>query len=204
MKKAAMSMITAFAVMTIMTVPFVAALPTQSANSNNFVSFIWHSENGIQINDEGYPEVNPPWAVNPGPDVQVIHNQFTWQLNPSKPNYIKIGEGSTITIDSITGYEGYGFIQTVVSSPTYQESNYRVYEKIMWSDNYIEIMKTERATLDLGSGGPPFSGSGTFVGHGIIDGQKVQVTGIVDAYNTPPRNLMLDSIGVIRFLGNSP
>lgn len=190
--------------MAMLTVPFVAALPTQAANSNNFVSFVWHSQNVIQVNVEGYPKVNPPWAVYPGPDVQIIHNQLAWLLNPSKPNYIQIGENSPITIDASTGYEGYSYIQTVVSSPTYQESNYRTYEKIMWSDNYLDIMKVERAILDYGSGGPPFSASGTFVGHGIIDGQKVQVTGVIHAYNAPPRELILHSTGIIRFLGNAP
>ncbi len=191
-----------FVVLTLIVVlwatPFVYAKPTEAANSNNFLSFVWHSENGRQINLEGYPIYNPPGSTDS--DAKVIFVQASWGLNPDKNNFIQIGDSSPIAI-AAEDYEGYLFVQTVVFSSTYRESNYRTYETIMWGNNYLEIMCNERATLDT-TLVPPFSGSGTFVGHGIIDGQKVQVTGVKEAQQLPPRTLELECIGIIRYLGN--
>ena len=178
----------------------VMAKPSAEKNNDNFLSFVWHSENGKQINADGYPKYNPPGSADS--DAKVIFVQASWELNPSKNNFVQIGDESPIAI-AASGYEGYLYVQTTVFSPTYRESNYRVYERIMWDGNYIEIMCNERATLDT-TRSPPFSASGTFVGHGLIDGQKVQLTGIREVRQLPPRTLQLECIGTLRFLGNAP
>lgn len=60
------------------------------------------------------------------------------------------------------------------------------YEKIMWEDgNYIDIKCLERAHYDLTGPIPEFYASGTFSGHGVVDGQKVQVTGIREGFVDP-------------------
>lgn len=198
MKKTAL-VVLAMCILTLAT-PFVCAKPTEAANSDKFLSFVWHSENGKQINVDGSPVYNPPGSADS--DAKVIFTQASWELNPLKNNFVQIGDESPTAI-AASGYEGYLYVQTTVFSPTYRESNYRVYERIMWDDNYIEIMCNERATLDT-TRSPPFSASGTFVGHGVIDGQKVQVTGIREAHQLPPRTLALECIGTIRFSGNAP
>jgi len=45
----------------------------------------------------------------------------------------------------------------------------------MWEENYVEIMCLERAYLDNSGAFPVFSASGTFSGHGQIDGQKFRL-----------------------------
>ena len=178
----------------------VMAKPGAEKNNEKFLSFVWHSENGIQTNLEGYPKYNPPGSTDS--DAKVIFVEATWQLKPEKNNYIQIGGESPIAIGA-ADYEGHLYVQTTVFSSTYRESNYRTYERIMWDDNYVEIMCNERATLDT-TLKPPFSASGTFVGHGLIDGQKVQLTGIREVRQLPPRTLQLECIGTLRFLGNAP
>ena len=70
----------------------------------------------------------------------------------------------------------------------------------MWDDNYIEIMCLERASYDENG----FYASGTFNGHGVVDGQKVQVTGIREGFVDPSIGFVLECYGTIRFAGNTP
>jgi len=183
-------------------VGMVSAKPTSAANNDNFASFVWHSEGGIRAIRPGFPETNPPWAEYPSPDVRVEFGQADWYLNPDFSNYVQIGEGSPITIDAETGYEGHLYVQVTYFKSGDVALNYRVYERIMWADNYVEIMCLERASLDNSGAFPVFSASGTFSGHGQIDGQKVQVTGIRTGVLQPPFTMVLDCTGTIRFLGN--
>jgi hypothetical protein len=52
--------------------------------------------------------------------------------------------------------------------------------------------------------GLDFYASGTFNGHGMIDGQKVQVTGIREGFVDPMIGFVLECYGTIRFAGNAP
>jgi hypothetical protein len=183
--------------------PLVSAKPTSAANNPKSISFVWHSEGGHSEPVAGELKVNPPWAEPDSPDVKVTHDQAVWYLNPSYDNYVQIGEGSEIPIDAITGYEGYLYVKFTFLSPTYSLANYKVYERIMWENNYIEIMCLERASADFRGPFPVFSASGTFNGHGEIDGQKVQVTGIREGVLQMPIGMILDCTGTIRFLGNA-
>ena len=192
---------TSFVLITIviLAVPIVSAKPTSAANNPKAISFMWYSENG-----GGPPpelKINPPWAEEGSPDVKVTHGQRDWELNPAGNNYVQIGDNDPITIDAETGYEGHLYVQSVTKTPDAAALNYRVYEKIMWGeDNYIDIMCNERATY----GPSGFYASGTFVGQGMIDGQKVQVTGIREGFFDPMIGFVLECYGTIRFAGNVP
>jgi hypothetical protein len=87
--------------------------------------------------------------------------------------------------------------------------NYRVYETIRWGDgNFIEIMCLERAEMEILGFDPvtgpivDFYASGTFSGHGEINGQKVQVTGIREG-SFQPIGFVLECYGTIRFAGKT-
>jgi hypothetical protein len=192
----------AFLFLAMLASPLVSAKPTSAANNPKSVSFVWHSENGWNTPMEGYPRINPPWAEPGSPDVIVTHGHAVWNLDPEANNYVQIGEDDPIPIDASTGYEGEIYVQGVAESPTAGALNYRVYEKIMWGDNnYIEIMCLERAYYDYLT--PPFFyASGIFSGHGVIDGQKVQVTGIREG-SFLAGFIVLDCYGTIRFAGNA-
>jgi hypothetical protein len=186
----------AFVFLSLLATPLVSAKPTSAANNPKSISFMWHSENGIGLPPE--TKINPPWAEEG--EVIVSHVQRDWELNPDGNNYVQIGEDAPITIDAVTGYEGKLYVQIVATSPTSGALNYRVYEKIMWDGNYIEIMCLERASYD----GLDFYASGTFSGHGVVDGQKVQVTGIREGFVDPMIGFVLECYGTIRFAGNTP
>jgi hypothetical protein len=176
----------------------VMAKPTSAENNPNSISFVWHSENGIGLPPEA--KTNPPWAE--GAEIIVTHTQRDWELNPDGNNYVQIGEDSPITI-APEDYEGYLYVQTVTKSPGVGALNYRVYEKVMWGEgNYIEIMCLERASYDMTGPVPEFYASGIFSGHGEIDGQKVQVTGVREGILLPT-GIVLECYGTIRFAGNA-
>jgi hypothetical protein len=199
--------------------PLVSAKPTSATNNAKSISFVWHSENGASTPVEEGLKGNPPWAIpiDPdtippvlSPDTKVTHGISTWTLNPAFSNYVQIGEDPSIPIDAVTGYEGELYVQSLYSTPTISSSNYHVYEKIMWGDdNYIEIMCLERAHAELlldSEGnfiGYDFYASGIFSGHGVIDGQKVQVTGIREGFVDPSIGFVLECYGTIRFAGNA-
>ncbi|MFN2128286.1 MAG: hypothetical protein ACK2TU_10550 [Anaerolineales bacterium] len=61
-------------------------------------------------------------------------------------------------------------------------------------------MCLERASYE----GLDFCAIGTFSGHGVIDGQKVQVTGIGEGFVDPMIGFVLECYGTIRFVGNVP
>jgi hypothetical protein len=199
--------------------PFAIAKPTSAANNPKSISFLWHSENGASTPIEGGLKVNPPWAIpiDPdaippvlSPDTKVTYGISTWDLNPAGNNYVQIGEESAsnppIPISAETGYEGTLYVKSLYRTPTHSLLNYRVYEKIMWDGNYIEIMCLERANLEILPDPPYFNfyASGTFNGHGVIDGQKVQVTGIREGSTQEGIGFVLECYGTIRFAGNMP
>jgi len=195
-----------FLLVAILTTPIAVAKPTSAENNPNSASFMWHSENGASTPVEVM--TNPPWAEEG--DIIVTHTKATWALNPVFNNYVQIGDDNQIPIDAETGYEGTLYVQNVASSPTTSALNYRVYETIMWGDgNYIDIMCNERANLELlldSEGnviGYDFYASGTFSGNGMIDGQKVQVTGIREGFVDPMIGFVLECYGTIRFAGNA-
>jgi hypothetical protein len=201
-KKKILGFTLAFVFLAMLATPLVSAKPTSAANNPKSVSFMWHSENGGGPPPE--TKINPPWAEEGSPDVKVTHSHRDWELNPDGNNYVQIGEGPQITIDAETGYEGELYVQGVLESPLAGALNYHVYEKIMWGvDNYIEIMCLERASYDLSGPIPEFYASGTFVGQGMIDGQKVQVTGIREG-SFQAVGFVLECYGTIRFAGNVP
>jgi hypothetical protein len=218
MNKKLLGFTLAFIFIAMLAAPLVSAKPTSAANNAKSTSFVWHSENGVPVQIEGGTKINPPWAEEGSPDVKVTHGISSWNLNPAFSNYVQIGEESEsnpqIPIDAETGYEATLYVQTVVHSPTLSLLNYRVYEKVMWGDdnvNYIEIMCLERASAELigfdpETGEPIFAfyASGTFNGHGVIDGQKVQVTGIREGFVDPTIGFVLECYGTIRFAGKAP
>jgi len=201
MNKRILGLALAFVFLTMLAAPLVSAKPTSAANNPKSISFMWHSENGGGPDPE--LKINPPWAEEGSPDVKVTHGQRDWELNPAFNNYVQIGEDAPITIDAETGYEGHLYVVNVITGPQAGSLNYRVYEKIMWGDdNYIEIMCLERGTYDMIAG--EFYASGTFNGHGVIDGQKVQVTGIREGYfDLTVPGFVLDCYGTIRFAGKA-
>jgi hypothetical protein len=209
-KKKLLGIFCIFFVVALLTIPLVSAKPTSAANNSKAVSFMWHSENGASI--PGELKINPSWAeiVDPGPppvipDAKVTHTIASWALNPEGDNYIQIGDGAQIQINAETGYEATLYVQSQYRTPTHMLMNYRVYEKIMWGDgNYIEIKCLERANLEILAEPPYFSfyASGTFSGQGVIDGQKVQVTGIREG-SQQAVGFVLECYGTIRFAGNT-
>ena len=207
MKSKILGLAVALLAVAMLATPLVSAKPTSAANNPKSVSFMWHSENGGHIGED-VVKTNPPWA-GPG-EIIVTHTQATWALNDIFNNYVQIGDDDPITIYA-EDYEGNLYVQTVTTSPTSGALNYRVYEKIMWGEgNYIEIMCLERASYELigfdpDTGDPiiAFYASGTFNGHGVIDGQKVQVTGVREGYVNPMIGFVLDCYGTIRFPGNA-
>ena len=61
-------------------------------------------------------------------------------------------------------------------------------------------MCLERASYE----GLDFYASGTFNGHSVIDGQKVQATGKREGFVDPMIGFVLECYGTIRFAGNVP
>jgi hypothetical protein len=211
MNKKLLGFALAFIFIAMLAAPLVSAKPTSAANNPKSTSFMWHSENGASTPVEGGLKINPPWAeiLDPGPppvipEAKVTHSISSWSLNPAGDNYVQIGEDDPIPIDA-ENYEGTLYVQSLYFTPTSSALNYRVYEKIMWDDNYIEIMCLERATLEILAEPPFFSfyASGTFSGHGVIDGQKVQVTGIREGFTDPMIGFVLECSGTIRFAGKA-
>jgi hypothetical protein len=215
MNKKVLGIALAFVFLALLATPLVSAKPTSAANNPKSISFMWHSENGYGTPVEGGLKINPPWAeiIDPGPppvipDAKVTHTISIWNLNPAGDNYVQIGEDDPIPIDA-ENYEGTLYVQTLYSTPTITALNYRVYEKIMWGDgNYIEIMCLERAHAEVlfdpeGNLIGDFYASGTFNGYGVIDGQKVQVTGIREG-SFQAVGFVLECYGTIRFAGNAP
>ena len=223
MNKKLLEFALAFIFIVILATPLVSAKPTSAANNPKSISFVWHSENGAGTPVEGGLKINPPWAIpiDPdsippvlSPDTKVTYGISTWDLNPAGNNYVQIGEESAsnppIPISAETGYEGTRYVKSLYRTPTHSLLNYRVYEKIMWGEgNYIDIMCNERATAELIGFDPvtmdpiiDFHASGTFVGQGVIDGQKVQVTGVREGYFDPMIGFVLDCYGTIRSAGN--
>lgn len=198
MRKKLLAVFGILLVVSILTIPMVSAKPTSAANNSKAVSFMWYSENGGGPPPEG--KTNPPWAEEG--EVIVSHMQRDWELNPEGTNYVQIGENAPIPIDP-ADYEGHLYVQIVTKSPGIGALNYRVYEKIMWDGNYIEIMCLERASYDMTGPVPQFYASGIFTGQGEIDGQKVQVTGIREGI-LQPTGIVLECYGTIRFAGNTP
>ena len=49
-----------------------------------------------------------------------------------------------------------------------------------------------------------FYASGTFNGHGVIDGKRVHVTGIREGFVNSIIGFVLECYGTIRFAGNMP
>jgi hypothetical protein len=202
MNKKVLGIALAFVFLALLATPLVSAKPTSAANNPKSISFMWHSENGWNTIMES--KTNPPWAEPMSPDAIVSHTQALWNLNPEGNNYVQIGLDEPIPIDATSGYEGTLYVQGVATSPAVGALNYRVYEKIMWGEgNYIEIMCLERATYDMSGPIPIFYASGTFSGHGEIDGQKVQVTGIREG-SYQAVGFVLECFGTIRFAGKAP
>ena len=197
MNKKILGFVLAFVFLAMLAAPLVSAKPTSAANNPKSISFMWHSENGGGPDPE--TKINPPWAEEGSTDVKVSHGQRDWELNPIGNNYVQIGEDQPITI-APEDYEGHLYVIVTYFEPTDAALNYRVYEKIAWGDNYIEIMCLERASYDSSG----FYASGTFSGHGVVDGQKVQVTGIREGYFDPMIGFVLECYGTIRFLGKAP
>ena len=194
-----------FLIVAMLATPLAVAKPTSADNNAKSISFMWHSENGGHTGEDEIT-TNPPWGG--AEDVIVTHTKAYWALDPAYSNYVQIGNDAPITIDAETGYEGTLYVQTVTTSPTSGALNYRVYEKVMWGDgNYIEIMCLERASYEVVGFDPvtgpiiDFYASGTFSGHGMIDGVKVQVTGVREG-SFQAIGFVLECYGTIRFAGN--
>ena len=205
MRKKLLSIFGILFVVAMLTTPLVSAKPTSAANNAKAISFMWHSENGGHLGED-VVKTNPAWAE--GADVIVTHTYANWQLNDAFSNYVQIGDENPITIYA-DHYEGDLYVQTVSTSPTSGALNYRVYDKIMWGDdNFIEIMCLERASYEVVGFDPAtgpiidFYASGTFSGHGVIDGQKVQVTGIREG-SFQAVGFVLECYGTIRFAGKA-
>ena len=190
-----------------MLTPLAMAKPGAEKNNPKKLSFLWHTEGGASTPIEGYPIINPPWAIGT-PDAKVSHTQSTWALgtDPVNNHYIQIEGYASIPIDN-SNYEGYLYVMSRTWTPLSQSLNYRVLEKFSWGDNFIEIMSLERASLELfldSEGnmiGIDFYASGTFSGHGEIDGQKVQLSGVREA-GFGPAGFQIENIGTIQFVGN--
>jgi len=194
-----------FLIVAMLATPLAVAKPTSAANNAKSVSFMWHSENGGHVEGMDVVKTNPPGAAPE--DVIVTHTYGVWQLNDDFSNYVQIGDNDKITIYA-DHYEGDLYVQTVATSPTSGALNYRVYEKVMWGDgNYIEIMCLERASYEVVGFDPEtgpiidFYASGTFSGHGMIDGVKVQVTGVREG-SFQEVGFVLECYGTIRYAGN--
>ena len=188
---------------TILATPLASAKPSDEKNNDKFKDFVWYTTNPLLDDVGGSTPIdvmtNPAWAE--GSDVKVTHTYAEWILDPLGENYIQI-ENKQYQIDPETGYEGYLYVQAVTFSETFTGLNYRVYEKIMWDDNYIEIMANERATADTSTPIPVFNAAGTFSGHGVVDGQNVQVMGTREGnIDLATMSFILENSGTIQFVG---
>lgn len=200
-------LLTTILALSLMLTPIVMAKPSSDKNNSKFEYFLWHSTNPRE--PEGEPavggsipidvKINPPESVPP----KVTHTYAEWTLDPSGENTIQVGAESEPI--PISGYEGFLYVQMNQLTPTSIALNYRVYERIEWNGNYVEIMANERASYDLSSG--TFYASGTFSGHGEVEEQKVQVMGIREGYfevdlSTGNLIFVLDNVGTLQYLGN--
>jgi len=194
----------------LMSVPLlstVQAKPSEDKNNPKFMDFMWYTTNPLD-NVGGTTPIdvmtNPPWADPEGSDVIVTHTYGEWILDPAGTHYVQIGTDQ-YTIDPETGYEGFLYVQTNALTDTLTGINYRVYEKIMWGDgNYIEIKANERATMDTSVFPPIFYASGTISGHGMVDGQNVQISGVREGYiDWSIATFVLENYGTIQFVGNA-
>lgn len=202
---------TVFLAIAMMLTPFASAKPSADKNNPKFMDFMWYTTNPIE--PPTVPAVggstpidvktNPPWADPEGSDIIVTHTYAEWNLDPAGTHYVQIGS-TQYPIDPETGYEGFLYVQANTVTETLSGINYRVYEKMMWDDNYIEIMANERATMDTSGPLPVFYASGTFRGNGIVDGQKVQVMGVREGYiDWSIFTFILENAGTIQFTGNT-
>ncbi len=116
------------------------------------------------------------------------------------PSYLQIDENTRIMIAPLTGYEGYLTGKDTISKfePTWHNVTYRIYEKIMWNNNYLEITSTERGIYT--DNPRSYRAYGTFSGQGIIDGQRIHVMGTRMEYmSIPGPGLTVSCTGTIRF-----
>ena len=206
MNKKILGICVVFMLAAMLATPLAMAKPGAEKNNDKFMDFVWYTTNPLFPVGIGGTTVidvmtNPAWAE--GSDVIVTHIYGDWILDPAGEHYIQIGTNQ-YPIDPETGYEGFLYVQSVAFTETYSGLNYRVYEKIMWGENYIEIMANERATADT-SGGPipVFNAAGTFSGHGVVDGQRVQVMGVREGHiDLVAGAFILENSGTIHFVGN--
>lgn len=198
---------TTLLVFSLMLTPLVMAKPSSEKNNPKFEYFLWHSTNPQEPEGEEPiggrviidMKTNPPEALNP----KVTHIYGDWTLDPNGINTIQVGINEEPI--PISGYEGSLYVVMVQLSPTLLAFNYRVYERVEWNGNYVEIMANERAYYDLAAG--EFYASGTFSGHGEVNEQNVKVMGIREGYfeydiATQTVIFVLDNVGTLNYLGN--
>ena len=164
---------------------------------------------------KGYPINNP--------NDKVSFTKAVWTLGGYN-DFIQIGDNEADRIYFTDGdFENLLCVKMLTKTPFnpkydplvdpdaehgYSEWNYKIYEKITWADNYIEMYTVERFFLEQIGPDPltdwSFGGSGTFHGLGEIDGQKVQLTGMrhagldLEVYF----DFIVENTGTIQFLGN--
>lgn len=197
-------------VVAVLTTPLVSAKPGEEKNNGKFESFVMHLQGGYSTEVEGYPII--------GPSGKITFTKAIWTLGGYN-DYIKIGDDPEIYFNDAT-FTNLLIVKVLTKTPFnldypngepgYVECNYRIYEKITWGENnFIETQSTERFFLEQIGPNPladwNLGGSGTFSGHGEIDGQEVQIVGVREAgIDLTVFDFVVENTGTIQFLGNVP
>lgn len=226
MNKKILIVLVAFLVATIVATPFATAKPDDEINNDKFLDFALHVEfagasdvypsewrwNPPSVMDDMIPPYSQYLAVPPeGARVLFVENRIWYlpglpfpteryvtigtdkiDLNPSDPN--DLAQSNFYCVYDVTWLYKPDFgiykLETTVklNSPEYT--------------GIIHISSVEKTIVD----GLSMIGEGTFVGHGVINGQNVKVSGernvLIDlSYVLPPT---MEEKGTIHFLGNAP
>ena len=214
MNKKIFSLLVAVLIVCLMVTPLVMAKPGTDKSNPKFLDYILHVEFASASDD--YPSewrVNPPslmddlgdppfdlGAIPEDARVLFVKNRI-WELAlPIGDRYVQIDNVEIplvggdfyclYDVNWIYGAGGFGIykLQTTI-----------VLDSAEYSGN-LEITSIEKTIVD----GLTMIGKGTFVAHGVINGQKVQVSGerLVEidlTFTEPPT---MEETGTLQFLGN--
>lgn len=177
------------------------AKPSEEKSNDRFLDFVFHIENAAAT-DLIDPRLTPPWATMGSEGLRNVFYYREYNLFPIFNNYIQVGTSQTPILP-----EDYECTYTVIW--TYDDpilgtgrGVYKVYETITLPNGYIQMMSKETLEFTIEGGLPNFSGGGTFIGHGEIDGQKIQMMGVREAAFVLGIGFVIENTGTIQFLDN--
>lgn len=197
----------------------VQAKPGEEKNNPKFLDFVMHVEFPSRSDEFSVWRWNPPSVMD---DMEPPYSQYLF--SPPEGSRVLFVENAIWKIDSlpfpaeryvrIGGYEidlQPGDFYSVYDVTWIYEADFGIYQLettlTIDSPSYTGIIKLysiERTRVDYESN--VMIGEGTFVGHGVINDQKVKLSGerlvTIDlSFVDPP---VTEETGTIQFLGNTP